>query len=160
MVTHYKCLYVGLLGQSYRLLLKLVSSSMEQSRQTGLPGATSLCTEASSTAALGSGHMAAGAAGKEERVGEANTQARHFNFSPELVRSFSMCSLFPLDSMSHKCWTHKIWTRMMSHPGQGNGACHPGRIVWSWNYHSPSIKAGFRLYSVLCVHQLFVSQRG
>jgi len=103
MVTHYKCLYVGLLGQSYRLLLKLVSSSMEQSRQTGLPGATILCTEASSTAALGSSHMAAGATGKEERVGEANTQARHFNFSPELVRSFSMCSLFPLDSMSHKC---------------------------------------------------------
>ena len=55
---------------------------MEQSRYTGLPGATTLCTEAYSTAALGSGHMATGAAGKEERVGEAKIQARHFNFSP------------------------------------------------------------------------------
>lgn len=51
---------------------------MQQSRHTGLPGATTLCTEASSTAALGWGHMATGAAGKEGRVDEAKFQARHF----------------------------------------------------------------------------------
>lgn len=82
-----------------------MDSSTEQSRNTGWPGATTLCTETYSTVALGLGHMATGAARKEGRAGEAKNSSQAFQLQPlaseVIFHVFSVSTRFNVSQMSN-----------------------------------------------------------